>query len=59
MNVNQTTKLREKNHFWSFITDLIRFNVCSEDYAVLFNMLLFNQYTWILLNLPVKYKALF
>ncbi len=51
--------LIKQQNFWSFNTDFIRLNVYSEDYAVLFNMLLFNQYTWILLNLPVKYKALF
>ncbi len=50
---------REKNQFWSFNTDFIRFNLYSEDYAMLFYIWLFNQYTWILLDLPEKYKALF
>ncbi len=37
----------EKNHFCNF-NSFIRFNLYSEeDYAVLFYIWLFNQYTWI------------
>ncbi len=39
----------------------IRFNLYSEDYAVLFYIWLFNFCTWIglLIDLPEEYKALF
>ncbi len=50
----------EKNHFCSF-NRFIRFNLYGEDsvqYAVLFYIWLFNFCTWILLDLPEKYKAL-
>ncbi len=43
----------EKNRFCSFNTDLLDL-IYSEDYAVLFYIWLFNQYTWILLDLLEK-----
>ncbi len=50
----------EKNHFCSF-NRFIRFNLYREDYTVLFYIWLglFNFCTWILLDLPEEYKALF
>ncbi len=61
MNVNQTTKHIEKKITFVALTQItgIRFNLYSEDYAVLFYIWLFNFCTWILLDLPEKYKALF
>ncbi len=50
MNVNQTIK-QKKNPFCSF-NRFIRFNLYSEDYAVVFYFWLFNFCTWILLRLP-------
>ncbi len=41
------------------LTDLLAFNLYSEYFAVLFYILLFNFFTWILLDLPEKCKALF
>ncbi len=46
---------------WEFFSfnRFISFNLYSEYFAVLFYILLFNFFTWILLELPEKCKALF
>ncbi len=57
VNVNQTTKHIEKNHF-CWLTDLLDL-IYTVKTAVLFYIWLFNFCTWILLDLAEEYKALF
>ncbi len=49
----------EQNHFCSFNTDLLDFIYTVKTMKCYFSFDLFNLYTWILLDLPEEYKALF
>ncbi len=57
MNVNQTTKYREKNHICSF-TDLLDLIYTVKTMQRQIYIWLFNLCTWILLDFPDENKAL-